>query len=114
MTEKKKASTSKYEPTLDYKGRINQDMMLQYSGLYHKVRNRKLDDYEDEKSTADRVAQIFLEFEHKRAPQLSSKSMSPYLLANSFNFDVTEIMLEIREARTKEMVRDRYRDYNKH
>jgi hypothetical protein len=34
--------------------------------------------------------------------------MSPYLLANSFNFDVTEIMKEVKAAREKQKVHDKY------
>ncbi len=49
----------------------------------------------------ERVGFIFREFEHRRAPQASSRSLSPYLLANSFNVDVTEILLEVKEAREK-------------
>ena len=30
-----------------------------------------------------------------------SRSLSPYLLANSFNIDVTEILIEVKEAREK-------------
>ena len=90
------------EPTLDRKGRINENIYELYPGLYSTVKNRKENgpgEYEKNREITDKVARIFKEFEHKRAPQFASKSQSPYLLANSFNFDVTEILAEVKAAR---------------
>ena len=97
-------------PTLDYKGRINAEMLMQY-GLYNKIKSRKSGlpaAREEEKEVAARVAVVFSTYAQKRAPQFSSRSMSPYLLANSFNFDVTEILLEVKAAREKQIQEEAY------
>ena len=101
-----KAVSSTNAPTLDYKGRINPEMLMQYGGLYNKIQSRKSGlpaAREEEKEVAARVASVFSTYAYKRAPQFSSRSMSPYLLANSFNFDVTEILLEVKAAREKQL-----------
>jgi hypothetical protein len=51
----------------------------------------------------------------RRNPQLSSKSTSAYLMANSFNFDVSAVLLEIQEARALRELKERYMrlDYKK-
>ena len=64
--------------------------------------------YDQQKKITDRVQANVRHFHAQRAPQASSKSMSPYLLANSFNFDVTEIMKEVKAAREKQMIYDKY------
>ena len=96
---------------MDYKGRINPEMLMQYGGLYNKIQSRKSGlpaAREEEKEVAARVASVFSTYAYKRAPQFSSRSMSPYLLANSFNFDVTEILLEVKAAREKQLQEEVY------
>ena len=38
-----------------------------------------------------------------------SRSMSPYLLNNSFSFDVTESMKEVKEFREKQLMIEKYK-----
>ena len=86
-------------PTLDRKGRINENMYQLYPGLYNSIKAAKIGSAgsrEDQKAIDAKVAQIFNEFEHKRAPQSASRSLSPYLLASSYNFDVTEILQDVK------------------
>ena len=59
--------------------------------MYSKVKLRKIAGSvpsQKDKDVREQLGKIFTEFERKRAPQMGSRSMSPYLLANSFNFDV--------------------------
>jgi hypothetical protein len=55
-------------------------------GLYNKIKTRRSGlpaAREEEEEVAGRVASIFGAYSRTRAPQFSSRSMSPYLLANS-------------------------------
>ena len=62
----------------------------------------------------EKVARIFKEFEHKRAPQFASRSQSPYLLANSFNFDVTEILAEVKKAKDQDNLKAKLESLSKY
>ena len=84
---------------------------MRYTGLYNKIQSRKGGPSvarEEEKEVAARVASVFSTYITKRAPQFSSRSMSPYLLANSFNFDVTEILMEVKAAREQQIKEEIY------
>ena len=39
---------------------------------------------------------------------MSSKSTSPYLMSNSFNFDVIDILKEIKAARIQRLAKEKY------
>lgn len=100
-----------FEPTLDAKGRINERMLMQYDGLYYKVQSRKIglpSLYEEEKRQSQNTAELTLNYALKRAPQLCSRSTSPYLMANTFNFDVSDIMLEIKKKRDNRVFSKKY------
>lgn len=82
-------------------------------GLYNKIKTRRSGlpaAREEEEEVAGRVASIFGAYSRTRAPQFSSRSMSPYLLANSFNFDVTEILQEVKAARERQLLEQKYAD----
>lgn len=102
--------TQRDEPTLDRKGRINEKMYQFYPGLYNKINMRKQDKkaLEKDREIDEKKAQAMQLFNEKRQPQFMSKSMSPYLLANSFSFDVTEIMKEVKEFREKQLTIEKY------
>lgn len=103
FTEKK--NVERVVHTLDYKGRINENIYDLYPGLYNAVNAPKTGtsaaQYEHKQLIDESVVNNFRAFENRRAPQSMSRSLSPYLLANSFNIDVTEILIEVKEAREK-------------
>lgn len=99
--------------TLDGKGRINEKMLMNYEGLYNKVLARKMGMPSpmntEEQRLKSQTAHLLFEFEQKRAPQLSARSTSPFLVANNFNFDVTDILIELKQQRDQRLIKERYR-----
>jgi hypothetical protein len=68
---KPKSNKNRVEPTLDRKGRINENIYDLYPGMYGTVKNRKENvpgQYEKNREVTDKVARIFKEFEKNRAP----------------------------------------------
>lgn len=97
----------RHEPTLDQKGRINSKMLMQEK-LYLQHRSNPDNDKKIEESTHEVCQKYYL----KRCPQLCSKSTSPFLMANSFNFDVSDTLMEIKERRWQRNMRKFYEDYD--
>lgn len=62
---------------------------------------------------AEQVALTKKEYYSNRAPQLSSKSISPYLLSSSFTFDVSSIIEEIKRERRLQLKTQKYSALNK-
>jgi len=80
-----------------------------YPGLSKKLQSRVTGfPEEDRQQVLDQVAGIFSEFLRRRAPQHSSQSMSPYLMANGFNFDVTEIIEQIKAIKRNKEAQEAY------
>lgn len=52
---------------------------------------------------------IWLSQDHRQGPQQASKSLSPYIMANSFNFDVSMIVDDIKDIKKRKELRE---DYN--
>jgi len=99
------------EATLDQKGRINDKMLMQYDGLYNKLKARVVGlpaNYQQERDIDNRTDSIQKEYMKRRYPQASSQSTSPYLMMNGFNFDVTEILHEVKASREKRLMAEKY------
>ena len=84
---------------------------MQYDGLYNKVKSRVMGlaaNYTEEREIDERIDSIEQEYMRRRNPQASSQSTSPYLMTNAFNFDVTDILLEVKADREKRLMAEKY------
>lgn len=93
----------KHEPTLDHKGRINSKMLMQEKLFLQRSSNP-----DNDKRIEESTHKVCQNYYMKRCPQLCSKSTSPFLMANSFNFDVSDTLMEIKERRWARNTRKYY------
>ncbi|CDW88357.1 UNKNOWN [Stylonychia lemnae] len=94
-------SKPKIDSVLDKKGRINRDMYVYYEGLEAKVREQISNDGQNNQSIKDKIDEITKSFVSKQYPQGASKSMSPYLLANTFKVDFYDLYRGVQEQKEK-------------
>ena len=64
--------------------------------------------YDQRKRVAQNVYDVWLSQDHRQCPQAASKSLSPYIMANSFNFDVSMIVDDIKEIKRKKEIQEEY------
>lgn len=90
----------KYESVLDHKGRINKEVVNVYSGLTSKLKSGTMEISIDEK-VKNKLDAAIRDFQFKKLPQGASKSMSPYLLANTFKVDFYDLYRGVEEQKEK-------------
>lgn len=68
--------------------------------------------YEEQQQIIGQMLDFMNKFMHRRAPQHASKSMSPYLMANNFSFDMTTIMGGLVKLKKEKELQKEYESLN--
>jgi len=99
MTHHRSVSHSPPPMPLTSKGTINQDLFNHqvFRGLDHKL--KLLEDSPMPKDAKDGIENEHQAFLEKVSPHGAARSMSPWLLANAFKFDIYELYKTLEEKR---------------